>query len=177
MPTWSKNMHVKNNRLLAIDPGAREMGIAVLDDTQLIYFGVKSLKTYRPQEILKRAVTDILARLIVEYSIGTLVIKDGHFSQTESSLYNAVVQTIQETANQRKLRLVLYDPKTIRQSICRDGKVTKKRTAQFLSERYPELKIYLEQDRGWKAKYWMHVFDALASGLAHVMKLEEEFRK
>ena len=173
MPTWSKNMHVKNNRLLATDPGAREMGIAVLDDTQLIYCGVKSLKTYRPQEILKRAVTDILSRLIVEYSIGTLVIKDGHFSQTESSLYNAVVQTIQDTAKQRKLKLVLYDHKTIRQSICRDGKSTKKWTAQFLSERYPELKMYLEQDRGLKAKYWMHVFDALATGLTHVKKMQE----
>ncbi|MCL4704888.1 crossover junction endodeoxyribonuclease RuvC [bacterium] len=170
-------MHVKNNRLLAIDPGAREMGIAVLDEFQIVYYGVKSLKMYRPQKILNRAVADILMRLIVEYGIQTIVVEDGHFSQIASSLYNAVVQTIQETANQRKLRLVLYDPKTIRQSICRDGKATKKRTAQFLSERYPELKIYLEQDRGWKAKYWMHVFDALASGLAHVMKLEEDGRK
>lgn len=170
-------MLTKNSRLLAIDPGAREMGIAVLDDTQLIYFGVKSLKTYRPQEILKRAVTDILARLIVEYSIGALVIEDGHFSQAESSLYNAVIQTIQDTANQMKLKLVIYDPKTIRHFLCRDGKATKKRTAQFLAERYPELKMYLEQGRGWKAKYWMHVFDALASGLTHVMKLEEESGK
>lgn len=170
-------MHVKNNRLLAIDPGAREMGVAVLDDTQLIYYGVKSLKTYRPQETLKRAVADILTRLIVEYGIQTLVVEDGHFSQIASPLYNAVIQTIQETASQRKLKLVFYDPKTIRQSICRDDKSTKKRTAQFLTQRYPELRICLEQNCRWKEKYWMHVFDALAAGLTNVMKLEEESRK
>lgn len=177
MPTWSKNMLTKNNRLLAIDPGAREMGIAVLDDAQLIHYGVKSLKTYRPQQILKRSVADILTRLIIEYSITTLIIEDGHFSQMASPLYNAVLHAIQETANYRKLKLAVYGSKTIRKFLCRDAKATKQRTAQILAERYPELKMYLEQNRRWKDKYWMHVFDALAAGSIHVMKLKEEGRK
>jgi len=166
-------MHVKNNRLLAIDPGAREMGIVVLNEFQIIYYGVKSLKMYRPQKVLKRAVTDILTRLIIEYSITTLIIEDGHFSQMASPLYNTVLHAIQETANCRKLTLAVYGSKPIRKFLCRDGKATKQRTAQILAERYPELKMYLEQNCRWKEKYWIHVFDALAAGLTHVVKLEE----
>ena len=36
----------KKNRILAVDPGAREMGVVVLDNAELIYYGVKSLKKF-----------------------------------------------------------------------------------------------------------------------------------
>lgn len=166
-------MHNKKNRLLAIDPGAREMGIAVLDETQLIYYGVKSLKKFRPAKILGQAVSDILTRLIVEHSIRTLIIEDGHFSQIASPLYNVALDTIHDTAKRKKLRLATYAPKTIRKLVCDDGKATKRKTAQMLAIRYPELAIYLEQNYRWKEKYWMHAFDAIAIGLTHVMAMQE----
>ncbi len=166
-------MHNKKNRLLAIDPGAREMGIAVLDETQLIYYGVKSLKKFRPAKALKRAVSDILTRLIIEYGIRTLIIEDGHFSQIASPLYNATLNTIHDTAKQKKLKLVTYAPKTSRKLVCGDGKATKRKAAQILATRYPELAIYLEQNYRWKEKYWMNAFDAIAIGLTHVMASQE----
>ena len=38
-----KNMP-NNSRILAIDPGTREMGVALLDSAKLIYHGVKEIK-------------------------------------------------------------------------------------------------------------------------------------
>ena len=164
---------LKKNRLLAIDPGAREMGIAVLDGTQLIYYAVKCLKKFRPAKVLKQAVSDILTRLIVEYGITAIIIEDGHFSQIASGLYNTVLSTIRETAKMKKLKLVAYNHKTVRKYICNDGKATKRRVARTLATRYPELEIYLEQNYRWKEKYWMNAFDALATGLTHVIVCEE----
>ena len=31
--------------------------------------------------------------------------------------------------------------------------------------RYPQLKVYLSQDRKWKEKYYANMFDAVALGL------------
>jgi Holliday junction resolvasome RuvABC endonuclease subunit len=170
-------MHNKKHRLLAIDPGSREMGIAVLDETQLVYYGVKSLKKFRPQKVLQHAVSDILTRLVIEYGVGSIVIEDGHFSQIASSLYNAALEAMIDLAKQKKLNVVTYNPKTIRKYVCGDGKATKRRTAQILARRYPELEIYLEQNYRWKENYWMNAFDALALGLTHILKTEEESRR
>lgn len=161
------------NRLLAIDPGAREMGFAVLNDNELVYYGVKSLKKFRPKGRLKKAVKEILAKLIIEYGIKTLVMENGWFSQIKSPLFQAVYEAIKDTAKQKKLKLKTYAPKTIRKLVCGDGKATKKRTARILANRYPELDIYLQQDYRWKEKYWLNAFDAIAAGLTHIEKLKK----
>jgi Holliday junction resolvasome RuvABC endonuclease subunit len=158
------------NRILAVDPGAREMGVVVLEDTELIYFGVKSLKKFRPESVLRKAVKEILNKLIVEYDVKILVVENGWFSQESSPLFQTVFRTIKHVAKDKKLKLAIYAPKTIRKFICGDGKATKKRTALILAKQYPELEIYLEQNYRWKEKYWLNVFDALAAGLAHVMQ-------
>jgi Holliday junction resolvasome RuvABC endonuclease subunit len=161
------------NRILAVDPGAREMGVVVLDETELIYYGVKSLKKFRPEPVLRKAVKEILIKVIIEYDVKTLVIENGWFSQESSPLFQTVFRTIKHVAKEKKLMLATYAPKTIRKFICGDGKATKKRTAQILANRYPELEIYLEQNYRWKEKYWLNVFDALAAGLTHVMQNQE----
>jgi Holliday junction resolvasome RuvABC endonuclease subunit len=94
-------------------------------------------------------------------------------SQESSPLFQTVFRTIKHVAKEKKLMLATYAPKTIRKFICGDGKATKKRTAQILANRYPELEIYLEQNYRWKEKYWLNVFDALAAGLTHVMQNQE----
>ena len=167
-------MRKNNNRVLAIDPGARELGIAVLEGTELIYYGVKSLKTFRPKKVLQGVVAKIIDRLIVEYNVKTVVYEDGHFSQIASDLYNGVLDTICSVAKLRRLKLKHYNPKTVRKFACGDGKANKRRTAAILIVRYPELAILLDQKYRWKEKYWMNAFDAIALGLTHVLAIQEE---
>ena len=40
--------------------------------------------------------------------------------------------------------------------------------AKVICCRYPELNIYLTQDRKWKVKYWQNCFDAIALGLCYL---------
>ena len=161
-------MLIKKNRLLAIDPGSREMGLAVLDGRELIYYGVKSLKKYRPKQQLTKAVKDIITRLLIEYGVKAITMENGWFSQNTSPLFQAVFEAIKEIAKQKNLKLTTHAPKTIRKFICGDGKATKKRTAQILAHRFPELNIYLQQDLRWKEKYWLNAFDAIAVGLTQL---------
>jgi Holliday junction resolvasome RuvABC endonuclease subunit len=99
-------MHNKKNRLLAIDPGAREMGLSVLDSTELIYYGVKSLKKFRPRKKLKLAVKEILGRLIIEYGVRTIVMENGWFSQVESPLFQAVYEACDNSKLAGQMRVI-----------------------------------------------------------------------
>ena len=49
-------MKIQNKRILAIDPGSRLIGLAGLDGEEIIYFAVKNLKKYRPEEQLKSGI-------------------------------------------------------------------------------------------------------------------------
>ena len=164
----------KKNRILAIDPGAREMGIVILDGSQLVYYGVKSLKKFRPESELNRKVKVILKRAIVEFEVKTLVVETGWFSQIASPLFRAVFESIQEVVHEMKLNLASYAPQTIRRLFCINRKATKKNTAATLVAHYPELGPLIPQTKRSRKKYWQHTFDALAAGLAHVKKSEEK---
>lgn len=161
-------MENQKNRILAIDPGSRLIGLAGLDGEEIIYFGVKCLKKYRPKKNLNLGVQSILLRLIDEYKFTCLVLENGWFSQFKSPLFQAVFKGIQASATKKKIPLYSYSPKTIRKEICDNGKANKRKTALMLTRKYPELKIYLEQD------YWLHGFDALAAAQTHLKKYQKK---
>ena len=156
-------------RILCIDPGTREMGIAVLEDTELIYYGVRTLKKKRPASVLLRETRRIISRLIDDYGIKRLIIEKTFFNRNKN-VSNLIVMAdeIKALAKKRKLKVTEYAPKTVRKSICQDGKATKREVSKVISARYPELNIYLTQDRKWKVKYWQNCFDAIALGLCYL---------
>src|SRR5262245_60647964 len=55
-------------RVLAFDPGTSLMGVAVLEGTDLLYYGVKELKRYRPAPRLMRATHAVVNDLIEHYA-------------------------------------------------------------------------------------------------------------
>lgn len=157
------------NRILCVDPGTREMGIAVMEDAELIYYGVKTLKKKRPTSVLLKETRKIISRLIEDYSIKTLVIEKTFFNRNKN-VSNLIVlaEEINAMAKKKKLKIVEYAPKTVCKYICQDGKATKREVSKIISSRYPELNIYLTQDRKWKVKYWQNCFDAIALGLCYL---------
>ena len=66
-----KYMTKKKTKILAIDPGTREMGVAFLEKGKLIHYGVKSIKKKRsPHETLEEG-REIVNRLINDFNFGT----------------------------------------------------------------------------------------------------------
>ena len=61
----------------------------------------------------------------------------------------------------------MYSPQAIRATVAGNGKAKKPEVAIAVSLRFPSLRVYLTQDRRWKERHWLNMFDAIALALHH----------
>lgn len=162
-------------RILAIDPGFRRIGYALLDGRYLIDFGVRLIE---PKRTLKDAflhferTTD---RIIADRKPSVIAIEETVFSQIRNNIRLAIaVQVIRRLARTRHIRIVAYNPRTIRKAICDDGNATKRQLAHIIVALYPETRVYLESNRRWRERHFQALYDAIACGLTHLRQTPEE---
>ena len=82
-----------------------------------------------------------------------------------ASLLNVLVDEMRAIGRRKGLRLVMYAPSTVKKFICGNGGASKKEVARVVAARYPDLGVYLTQDRKWKERYHQNMFDAVAVGM------------
>ncbi len=159
-------MRNNNSKILAIDPGTRKMGVAFLEKGKLVYHGVKVIKKGKsPHETLWEGRKTIL-RLIKDYKPDVLVFEKTFFANNRSaSLLNVFVDEIRTIGRRKGLSVIGYAPNTVKKFICGNGRASKKEVARVIVSKYPELKVYLTQDRAWKEEYHQNMFDAVALGM------------
>ena len=155
-----------NTRILAIDPGTREMGVAFLDGKKLSYYGVKVIKGGKsPHEKLREG-RKIVLRLIKDFKPQVLVVEKAFFcNNRNAAILNVLVDEIKAVGKRKGLNVVSYAPSTVKKLICGNGRASKKELSKVVVSKYPELKVYLSQDRAWKEEYHQNMFDAVALGL------------
>jgi len=153
-------------KILAIDPGTREMGIAFLDEGKLIHFGVKVIKKRKsPHETLREG-RKIILRLIKDFKPDVLVVEKVFFANNRSaSLLNVFVDEIRAIGRRKGIKVIGYAPSTAKKIICGNGRASKEEVARAVVSTFPELKVFLTQDRKWKEKYHQNMFDAVALGM------------
>jgi len=161
-----KSMSNNNSKILAIDPGTRDMGVAFLEEGKLIYYGVKVIKKRKsPHETLKEG-RKLILRLIKDFKPHVLVVEKAFFfNNRNASLLNVFVDEIKAIGKRKRLKFLSYAPSTVKKYICGNGRASKKEVAKVLVAKYPELKVYLTQDRAWKEEYHQNMFDAVALGI------------
>jgi Holliday junction resolvasome RuvABC endonuclease subunit len=159
-------MRKNKSKILAIDPGTREMGIAFFDKGRLIYHGVKVIPNGKtPHQKLKEA-RGIVLRLLRDFKPQVLAIEKAFFAQNRNvSLLNVLVDEIKAIAKRKGLKVLSFAPSTIKKRICGNGRASKKEVAKVVVASYPELKVYLTQDRLWKERYHQNMLDAIALGM------------
>lgn len=163
-----------SKKILAIDPGTRYMGVALLDGAELVYHGVSVINDKSPNEKLKEG-RKIILRMIRDFSPQVLVVEKSFFGNNcHSSLLDVFVDEIKAIGIRKGLRVISYAPNTVRKFICGDGWADKKALSEVVVSRYPGLKVYLTQDKAWKERYHQNMFDAVALGL---MALGNNFRE
>lgn len=150
-------------KILAIDPGTKHMGYAFLDKGKLLYYGVKVIeKKKSPHETLKAGRKAVLG-LINDLKPNILVIEKAFVSNNRSaSLLNVFFDEIRAISKRKKLKVLSFAPSTVKKHIAKDGWAEKKEVAKAIASKYPELRVYLTQDRGWKERYHQNMFDAVA---------------
>src|SRR3989304_5152111 len=158
----------KNLKILAIDPGTREMGVAVLEDSNLLDYSVKTFRHRGNPKLLLAQVDKLITRLITEAKPDVLAIEKNMFSQIQQNyLLTLAVAKIKAVAKRMKVEVREYAPNTVRKAVCNNGAAKKRELARAVALRYPELKVYLDSDKKWKQRYWQNLFDAVAVGLTH----------
>jgi len=157
----------KNNRVLAIDPGTRYMGVAVLDGMKLAYYGVKTLSRKKsPHDTLSEG-RMLIRELIHDFRPAILAVEKTFFANNRNSaLLNVFADEIVAIGKRKGLRVKLLAANVVRKEICRNGWATKREVAQEICHRFPELMPFLSSDRRWKEDFYLNMFDAAALGLA-----------
>jgi Holliday junction resolvasome RuvABC endonuclease subunit len=160
-------MAKSHKRILAIDPGTREMGIALLEGRRLVYQGVKQIR-YAPSPADRlREARRVVMTLLKDFRPQTLVVEKAFFANNRNaSLLNVLVDEIRALGRRRGLKVLSFAPSTVKKHICGNGRASKKEVARAVIARYPELKVYLTQDRAWKESYHQNMFDAVALALS-----------
>ncbi|MBI2842109.1 MAG: crossover junction endodeoxyribonuclease RuvC [Armatimonadetes bacterium] len=153
-------------RVLAIDPGTKEMGIAVLDGAALAYHGVKVFKKGKsPFERLRQARQAVVG-LVRDFRPDVLALEKTFVGNNRSvCLLNVLGDEIRAVAREERAEFVSYAPSTIRKAVTGNGWSDKGAVAAAVVRRYPELRAYSAQDRKWRQRLHGHMFDAVALGM------------
>lgn len=161
----------KNNppRILALDPGTKEMGIALMEGFDLIDYRVKTFRNERkPHELLGQA-KHIMVQLLEEAEPDVVVIEKPFFAGTKrSALLTFLVQELRARVSAGSVTLREYGPRQVREILLGNPKATKRDVARYVIGQFPELKQHFHPGDFWKEKHWSHVFDAVALGVANL---------
>ncbi len=160
-------MKKTNNTILAIDPGLREFGFAVLSGKNLIDAGARSLKLV-PREKREASLRALVGSWIEIHKPSVIVLEATH-SHPIPWLHDVhrMTRRIERMARYRNLSVARYAPQAVRKDLLGNGWATKKEAAAAIVSRYPRLRVYLTQDQKWKERLWLNMFDAIALALHH----------
>lgn len=160
----------RSTTTLAVDPGLRDLGFAVLAGSRLLVSGVRPLRLYpkdrRPEEARR-----LVYGWIRAYRPETLVLEATHgHSVSGFSAVNRLALSVRRVAISNRVTIATYAPQTVRKALVGNGWATKKEVAVAIGHRFPALRVYLTQDRKWKERYFLNMFDAVALALYHQAK-------
>jgi len=156
-------MRLPSPTILGIDPGARQLGVAVFKGRELIFYAVKTIKEENTAKTLLRLCQNILG-LIAEYKVDYIALEKVVFVQQHRSLVKVISEHVKEIIKAENIPLFEYNPKIVRKFICRFQKPTKANTARILAGKYPELIRYFNAPKTWQKRYYAQLLDAVAVG-------------
>jgi Holliday junction resolvasome RuvABC endonuclease subunit len=155
-------------KILAVDPGTKHMGIAAFEGTELVDYGVKTIRQ-GSEEIILAHLEEVVARLIGEKRPNYFVLERNTFSQiSQNYRLTLVISKMKHIAKKHGIVVREYDPRTIRKEICNDGNATKIRVAQTIVVSFDELKPFLQSNKKWVLRYNLNVLDAVAVGVTFI---------
>ncbi len=155
-------------KILAVDPGTKHMGIAAFEGTELVDYGVKTIRQGSEQIILAH-LEEVVARLIREKKPDYFVLERNTFSQIRQNFrLTLVVSKMKHIAKKQGILVYEYDPRTIRKEICNDGNASKIRVAQTVVISFDELKPFLQSNKKWVLRYYLNLLDAVAVGVTFI---------
>jgi Holliday junction resolvasome RuvABC endonuclease subunit len=156
-----------NAPILAIDPGLRDLGYAVLAGRRLVARDVIALRDVPRHRRLQEA-KDRVAALARAHRPGAIVVERTYRHPVPwlNDLHR-ITKAAKHLASRRGIDFATYAPQTVRRSVEGHGWATKVETALAVVHRFPQLRVFLTQDKRWKERHFLNMFDAVALALHH----------
>jgi len=154
-------------RILAIDPGTRHIGIAVLQGRELVYHGVVTMPHRRSPEAIRRNTKALLGELLRDFRPTVLAVEENSIgsNRTKSLLHNVVSET-RKIGRREGVEVVTKAASTVKKVVTGNGRASKEEVSRAVARSFPELRAYLRQTAKWRARYHGNMFDAVAIALA-----------
>jgi Holliday junction resolvasome RuvABC endonuclease subunit len=155
--------------VLAVNPGTKYLGIAVLRGLELQDWRVKNLSGTWSREKLKKALS-IISTWTLRYRPDLVAIKRLHPSRSSRGL-NSLHNQIQRLCLRKKLTLTQYTIKQLETVFCQEQRKNKRNLAEAVAALYPELTSELTTEKRRRNPYHMRMFEAVALGAAGVYEI------
>jgi Holliday junction resolvasome RuvABC endonuclease subunit len=160
--------------ILGIDPGTRFLGAVVLRDRKLLSYAVHELRNGEKIYDLLGQARRVVFQYIERFAPQIVVLEKPYILDSERAVtLRALVRELRERAKDLGLTVLELSPEEVRQAAVGNPRVTKYDVAKILAKRFPELETLAPQKPKvpalWlssRERYWLHVFDALAVGVA-----------
>ena len=166
---------MQHKTILGIDPGTKEMGLAVLRGRELLAYGVRTLRNgKRPYDVIGQARRIVLAA-IEKHAPQVVAIEEPLMVPTKrAAVLSVIAQELRGRAEELALEVVELSPARIRERVTGNPKATKIDVAEKLVRDHFDQLANLVPRRPPRAalglrsrdKYWLHMFDALALAAA-----------
>jgi crossover junction endodeoxyribonuclease RuvC len=160
-------MRTKTDTILALDPGLRDMGYAVLRGRRLQASGVLGLRRVPKDDRLAIARRNVRTWLTTHRPDVVVVEKTYRHPLPWLNQLHRMSRSAQNLATRQRAAFTMYSPQSVRATVAGNGKAKKPEVAVAVAHRFPSLSVYLTQDRRWKERYWQNMFDAIALALHH----------
>lgn len=161
-------MENESLRVLGFVPSKRIMGFAMLEDTDLTYRGVKSLKRYKDDGEKIRVANDLLRSVIMYYQPDVIIALA--LTGLKMTVFNSVLtSSLEKIAKPYACPVYSLTGMQVKETILKNQKPKNYRQlAKALGENYPELGYYLPSESTniirEREKYYQPMF--IAVGLA-----------
>jgi hypothetical protein len=162
-------MQSKTIKTLGINPGARHLGYALFQNSELRDWGIKAVKgkwTSEKKEKMERIFLNLLDHEKPDY----VAFKKLHPARCSPELCDFLA-SLKRHCRTRRILVYEYPIKYLEEVVLTE-KMNKKKLVESLGEIYPVLFSEAEKERGNKNSYYTRMFEAVALGHVCFNKLD-----
>ncbi|MCH8903558.1 MAG: crossover junction endodeoxyribonuclease RuvC [Bacteroidetes bacterium] len=146
--------------ILGIVPGTRYLGIAVMHDSELRDWRIKTFSG-RWSSAKKKKILNAIERIINQHQVTSISLKKFHPSRSSKNLIE-LISEIRQLAKSKRLEVYSYTVDEIKASFSDEKMMNKKCLAKMLIDRNPEFRFELNQERKNPSSYHIRMFEAVA---------------
>jgi len=142
---------------LGISPGTRIMGIAILKNSELIEWKIKTFKG-RWSQVKQHCIITAIKKVIKQYGITEIAFKTPDPKRSSPEL-NRLIAAVKKLAVKNEIKVYSCSLSDLK---CTYSKVTKAELWEHIALQYPELFFEYQREQMNSNSYYEKIFEAVA---------------